>query len=74
LLRGREVTVSPEKARLRKTSFLPADWLWMAALDPAVVLHAVGEGVADQADGVAVLQRQLGVAGCGREEGGERDE
>ncbi|MEX1116225.1 MAG: hypothetical protein WEB53_13305 [Akkermansiaceae bacterium] len=31
--------------------------------NPAIVLHAVGKGIAEDADGIAILQGQLGGKG-----------
>ncbi len=40
--------------------------------DPSVVLHPVAESVADQADDIVLLERELGLGDSQHGQGGER--
>jgi hypothetical protein len=46
-------------SEVAESDILPGELALENSFHPAIVLHAVGEGISDEADGVILLEREL---------------
>jgi hypothetical protein len=57
--RGRSVSESPLKPEVTKDQFVARQMVLQSGFKPTIVLHAIGERIADDGDMVAGLQLEL---------------